>query len=297
MAPSQWRHEIERHRERVRPHVEPHLARRKEHRKHPVEDFLFVYYSYSPGKLSRWHPGAGVVLLTDPDGRTPLTGQRFTRRIETAEGPGDTLDIEAFAAVRDRTLSFVSSLLRATRERPAHLGCFGLHEWAMVYRLQPGQQRHEQLPLRLSQAETDAVVEAADILCTHFDAFRFFTPQAAPLNRAQPTREHQVDLEQPGCLHAGMDLYKWAHKLAPAVPSSLVLDAFELAKRLRTLDMEASPYDVSGLGYGVVPIETPRGRAEYVRRQRALAAEAQRLRGRLLTAITPALDALPPTPR
>ena len=31
-------------------------------------------------------------------------------------------------------------------------------------------------------------------------------------------REDQVALEQPGCLHATMDLYKWAYKLGPAVP-------------------------------------------------------------------------------
>ena len=65
MTPAQWREAVAAHEARVAPHVEPHLGRRKEHRKHPVEDFLFVYYSYSPGKLRRWHPGAGVALLVD----------------------------------------------------------------------------------------------------------------------------------------------------------------------------------------------------------------------------------------
>jgi hypothetical protein len=46
--------------------------------------------------------------------------------------------------------------------------------------------------------------------------------------------------------------------------------------------MEASPYDVRPLGYGAVPIETSRGKAEYVRRQRELAARADVLRERLL---------------
>ena len=155
----------------------------------------------------------------------------------------------------------------------------------MVYKLQPGEQRHEQLPLRLSQAATDAVVDAADIRCTHFDAYRFFTPDAVDLNRERPTRERQVDFEQPACLHAGMDVYKWAHKLWPLVPSELVVDAFELAKEIRALDMEASPYDVRDLGYGVVPIETPRGRAEYVRRQREFVDRSQALRRRLRDAL------------
>lgn len=282
MTPAQWREAVAAHEARVAPHVEPHLGRRKEHRKHPVEDFLYVYYSYSPGKLRRWHPGAGVALLVDERGRTPITDDRFTRRITTAEGDADVLDVDEFVDARDGTITFVRSLLTATLARAPHLGCFGMHEWAMVYKLAPGEQRHEQLPLRLSQAATDDVVEAADIRCTHFDAYRFFTPDAVELNRERPTRERQVEFEQPACLHAGMDVYKWAHKLAPLVPGDLVLDAFELAKEIRTLDMEASPYDVRGLGYGVVPVETPRGRAEYVRRQREFAERSQDLRRRLL---------------
>ena len=105
------------------------------------------------------------------------------------------------------------------------------------------------------------------------------------LNRERPTRERRVDFEQPACLHAGMDVYKWAHKLWPLVPSELVVDAFELAKEIRALDMEASPYDVRDLGYGVVPIETPRGRAEYVRRQREFADRSQALRRRMREAL------------
>jgi len=50
--------------------------------------------------------------------------------------------------------------------------------------------------------------------------------------------------------------------------------------------MEASPYDVRGLGYGVVAIETPAGKAEYVRRQRALAQRADALRERMLAVLS-----------
>lgn len=288
LSPEEWRARVASHEARVDALVAGHRERRQQGHKHPIEDFLFVYYSHSPAKLRRWHPGAGVALLVDETGRTPMTDDRFTRRITTSDGEADLLDVEAFVAARDRTIVFVSALLRATRERNPHLGCFGMHEWAMVYRLAPGQQRHEQLPLRLTQHETNAVVEAADIRCTHYDAYRFFTPDAVELNSERPTRETQVTLEQPACLHAGMDVYKWAYKLWPLAPSELVVDAFEVARAIRTLDMEASPYDVRDLGYGVVPVETPRGRAEYVRRQRVFAEQSQELRGRLLDVLVTA---------
>jgi hypothetical protein len=152
----------------------------------------------------------------------------------------------------------------------------------MVYRQEPGDVRHDAWPLRLGPEGTDAVVEGARVRCTHFDAFRFFTPRARPLNVVQPRREDAVALEQPGCLHATMDLYKWAYKLAPATPSELVVDCFELARDVRSLDMRASPYDFSALGYPPVPIETPEGRAEYVREQRGFAERGAVLRARLL---------------
>jgi hypothetical protein len=91
-----------------------------------------------------------------------------------------------------------------------------------------------------------------------------------------------VHAEQPGCLHATMDLYKWAYKLAPATPSELVADCFELAGSVRELDMRASPYDLSALGYSAVPIETPAGRADYARQQAGFADRAGPLRDRLI---------------
>jgi FAD/FMN-containing dehydrogenase len=164
-----------------------------------------------------------------------------------------------------------------------------MHEWAMVYRQGPDDVRHGAWPLRLGSEGTDRVVETARIRCTHFDAYRFFTPAAAPLNALRPRRETTVALEQPGCLHATMDLYKWAYKLAPAVPSDLVVDAFELARDVRELDMRASPYDLRALGYEPVRIETPEGKAEYVAAQRSFADRGSVLRRRLLAALAPLL--------
>ncbi|MGY4645654.1 hypothetical protein ACVW07_003487 [Cellulomonas sp. URHB0016] len=84
--------------------------------------------------------------------------------------------------------------------------------------------------------------------------------------------------------HALIDVYKWATKLGPVVPGDLLLDCFELAREIRTLDMQASPYDVSSYGLDAVAIETPEGKAEYVRRQRDFAVRSDGLRTRLLAA-------------
>jgi hypothetical protein len=189
------------------------------------------------------------------------------------------LDVPAFLADRGDTVAFVHRLLAATAARPAFSGCFGLHEWAMVYR--DRDTRHP-VPLRLGPEGTDAVVEAHQIRCTHFDAFRFFTPEAVGRNRLQPTRESQPELEQPGCLHAGMDLYKWSYKLGPAVPGELLADCFGLAVEIRELDMRASPYDLGAHGYRPVAIETPEGKAEYVAAQRGFAERGAVLRQRLI---------------
>jgi hypothetical protein len=150
----------------------------------------------------------------------------------------------------------------------------------MVYRSDTP--RHSAVPLRLGSAATDAVVESLPIHCTHHDAYRFFTAAARPRNAVTPARADQVALEQPGCLHATMDLYKWAYKLSPATPGELLADCFALAADVRTLDMRASPYDLADIGYPPVRIETTAGRAEYARAQAAFTRRAAPLRERLV---------------
>jgi hypothetical protein len=175
------------------------------------------------------------------------------------------------------------NLLRLTAARPPAFGCYGLHEWAMVYRQTPAEVRHNVWPLRFPPDELARIVEAQPVRCTHFDAFRFFTAPARPLNRLQPTREAAPELEQRGCLHANMDLYKWAFKLAPFTPGELVADCFALARDIREVDMRASPYDLGRLGFAPIRIETPEGRAEYEEYQGAFAGRSQPLRLRLIT--------------
>ncbi|MEU4368671.1 3-methyladenine DNA glycosylase [Micromonospora chersina] len=269
-----WQARRRAHEERVDAWLAPHLARRRSGVRHPVEDFLFTYYSHRPAQLRRWHPGAGVVLR---DADPSVFGRDYR-----ATAAGVTLDTEGVRARRAESIAWIRALLAATAGRPAHFGCFGMHEWAMVYRQTQDEVRHNAWPLRLSPAETAAVVEERGVRCSHFDAFRFFTAPARPLNVLTPTRESQHALEQPGCLHANMDLYKWACKLSPLVASELVADCFELAKEIRTLDMRASPYDLSELGYPPLRVETVEGRHEYVRAQRSFADRAAPLRARLI---------------
>ncbi|WP_433559991.1 3-methyladenine DNA glycosylase [Pseudonocardia xinjiangensis] len=267
-----WRERAAAHRARVERWTLPHRERRRRGEPHPVMDFLFTYYSLRPVRLEQWQPGPGALLL---GGDELLAVPGHVR-----DGDGVRLDVDALPARVTTTAAFVRDLLLATASRPARLGCFGLHEWAMVYRSDAP--RHEQVPLRLGAAGTDAVVDSLPVHCTHHDAFRFFTPAARPLNAMTPERADQIANEQPGCLHATMDLYKWAYKLLPATPAELVADCFALAVEVRELDMRASPYDLSGYGYSPVRIETPAGRAEYARAQAGFARRAAPLRRRLV---------------
>ncbi|WP_416418077.1 3-methyladenine DNA glycosylase [Paenarthrobacter aromaticivorans] len=284
------------HHARVARYADPYLARRSAGQKHPVEDFLFTYYTQKPGQLLRWHPGDGVVLSGGP--ALERAHWKFYRVLDDGDlaavglppgTPAVTFDRDSFMAQRAEAVSFAGVILNGTAKRPGQFGCFGLHEWAMVYRQEKFELRHEYLKLRLGTDGTDTVVEQNRIRCSHFDAFRFYTPDAVPLNELTPTRESQRTMEQPGCLHANMDLYKWAYKLTPALPSELVMDCFELSWRIRTMDMQASPYDLEEWGYPPIRIETPQGKAEYVEYQRAFAAESQTLRARVLQAIQPLL--------
>ena len=273
-----WTARADAHAARVDTWVSPHLARRRDGVAHPVEDFLFTYYSQRPAALRRWHPGFGTALAgSAATGYTDLKGYR------TLAGDEPTVTVsEEYVAGQARLLDGLHALLTATAGRPAQLGCLGMHEWAMVYGLGQDDVRHSAWPLRLGPRATDRVVETHRVACSHFDAYRFFTDAARPLNTLRPGREDRAAFEQPGCLHAGMDLYKHAFRLTPMVRSDLVADCFELARDIRVLDMRASPYDLSDLGYSPVRVETTAGKQEYVEAQRAFAERGAPLRERLI---------------
>ncbi|MGF1450845.1 MAG: 3-methyladenine DNA glycosylase [Opitutales bacterium] len=265
---SEWRARLDAHRERVEPEAIAFQKRRARGETHPVWDFLFVYYGTNRRTLTDWRPPVGAVLGGDA---SCVFGETFPKR-ETPEGL--MLDIGLLDAGDLRRLRFVDSLLAAAQQRRAFFKCFGLHEWAMVYRA--SQPRHA-VPLRMSADELAAFVESQTICCGHFDAYRFFTAAAHPLNTLRPGKDDRHAFEQFGCLHVTMDLYKWCYKLCPWVSSELTAEAFFLAKTARELDMRASPYDLRAYGFEPVKIETAEGRGDYARRQAALSEQARAL--------------------
>jgi hypothetical protein len=247
---------------------------------HPVEDFLFQYYPYPFALLEKWHPGMGVALELD----SPTLPKPFSHRDYGVEDGTFFANPDLLPAKERARLVWMRCLLVATRDRAPNFACHGLHEWAMVYR---GENvRHEKTtPLRLPQHEIDALVEARAICCSHYDAFRFFAGGSRELNRLQPTLDDRPVFEQPGCVHANMDLYKWAAKAMPWVGTELLLDCFELALELRDLDMRASPYDLTYWNKEPICIETADGRRIYENEQRRLAEKAVPLRERLIAAL------------
>ena len=279
-----WRARATAHAERVDKLVRPHLERRDAHVKHPVHDFLFTYYSHRPAQLRRWHPGFGVTLEAGGAAYGALKGYDVTA--------GDATVGRSYVEGQLPMVEALHRLLGATAARAPHFGCFGMHEWAMVYRLDEDQTRHADWPLRLGPAGTDAVVEGHRIACSHFDAYRFFTPPARPLNTLSPAASDRPAFEQPACLHAGMDLYKHAFRLSPMVSSDLVVDCFELARDIRELDMRAAPYDLADLGFEPLLVETPAGKADYAAAQRAFVERGTPLRARLLDACADLLGVL-----
>lgn len=283
LTEADWTARRDHHRDAVDTLLGDYLHRRAAHEKHPVHDFLFTYYSYRPGQLRRWHPGYGTVLLGAAT--REFRDHPAYEQVIVAGERGVRVRDDVLEQRRD-TLGFVAGLLAATASRPPQFGCFGLHEWAMVYRTGDEDVRHSQVPLRLGHDGTDTVVESMQLRCSHYDAYRFFTPDAVPRNAFPLARADQPLREQPGCLHAGMDLYKWSHKLAPLIDSDLILRCFRHAWAARELDMRASPYDLSEYGYSPITIETAAGRAHYVREQSALTTRAAALRQELLNRCT-----------
>ena len=139
-----WRAREQAHAERADALTAGHRDRAARGERHPIEDFLFTYYSYSPAccgagtrapasnwRMPRTRPapsGAGM-----QPARRPRLAHRRPRRHRAREG----------AVARRRRADPA-----ATRGAPGAFGCFGLHEWAMVYR--QAEHRHP-VPLRLGQ--------------------------------------------------------------------------------------------------------------------------------------------------
>lgn len=269
-----WQAQRLRHIERVRAFTSDRVSRASLSVPHPVYDFLFTYYSFRPSHLERWSPGADVVVADHPSAE--IDWRDDAQRV----GEGWVIPSSLFPRHRGKFLQWCITYLSNIAERTPSFSCFGLHEWAMVYRTD--EVRHSQVPLRVSHEEVASVVESLGLRCSHYDAFRFFTPEAVPLNREGLSRENTPLHDQRACIHVTMDLYKYAYKVAPWCPSELVADAFLLAAAARAIDMRASPYELSSFGFEPICVETPEGRQLYVQEQRNLAEQAVPIRTRLL---------------
>lgn len=274
-------------------------------RAHPIYNFITIYYhSLKPAILYQFSPGLGPGVSWEGGD----DDHNFSPRDRRVEKDVFFFDPKLARYTERQIVGFENNLMlmKAVHRKAPALSCYGLHEWAMLYspvssaaRLKPTQQ----LPFRVTQDCIREVVESSSLRCTHFDAFRFFTPPAALLNRSQNlSRASASESDQPGCLHVHMDLFKWAIKIYPFVSSCLLVDALELALRAREIDMRASPYDLSfytmpgGSNPALVPsknlgenfssrpimIEHREGKLEYQRFQVELYAASIPIRERLI---------------
>jgi hypothetical protein len=274
---SKWQESAILHRKEVQEITVPMRARKSRGEKHPVYDFLHTYYSFPLGRLERWHPGVGIPLEVDQN--IDLPEKCYQRSNGVA-----WIDPEKLTPKGRERIQWTYRLLSMTQSRPPNFACHGLHEWAMVYSGSDVRHR-ESAPLRLPQKEIDALVSSRPLCCSHFDAFRFFAPDTIPRNRFSPTLLTREDHEQPGCIHANMDLYKWAYKSSPWISSDLLRKTLFFAIEARIIDMRASPYNLSEYGYSPIPIETPEGRREYEREQNELYRRGLKLRSELIAAL------------
>jgi len=259
---------------------------------HPIFNFILEYYGFNHADLHRYSPGSCIflqgALADDP---------RLHRKAFVAAEGGGFFDPGLIPEKRLAWFKWIAELLRVTMDREPSFKCFGLHEWAMLYRPAADEDapvsRFQQLRLRLSQQELNMVVEAGLLSCTHYDASRHFPHSALPLNAIQPppSKSRRLNLEQPGCVHTNMDLFKWAVKAVPFIPSDIVREALSIAIEARVLDMRASPYDLTKVSLqrgsadfdaSPVRVETAGGREDYQLMQWAIHRRAKPLRERLL---------------
>ena len=122
--------------------ADPFVRRREQGQAHPVEDFLFTYYTLKPGQFKRWHPGAGVILL-DAAERVSWKFYRAATEDELVlaglspddahthaeRGDAVLVDVPQFVDKRGTALTFTREILGNTADKKAFFGCFGMHEW------------------------------------------------------------------------------------------------------------------------------------------------------------------------
>ncbi len=265
---------------------------------HPIYNFLHRYYRYSVEYISKY--SAGINHLLEDVQPTDLQNEHLHTEFLIPYESSDqnhlyTLDQDRIklqlnqnkGKYRHANIIQNYQTLLTTLRKPPFYGCFGYHEWAMLYsgRSQPRPKPHQpQLPLRVSQEIIDTIVETpGNLKCTHYDAWRFFQKESQAWNiYPSLNRLDQSKIEQPGCIHANMDLFKYAYQLYPFISSELLLKSLEIAIMARKIDVRASPYDCSAYlseeegeeGRSPICVETSEGRKEYIEYQERLVEKA-----------------------
>ena len=183
----EWKARQKEHELQVDNLLSEYVHARSRHLKNPLMDFLFEYYTFRPAHLRKWSPGLGIALETDDPVQLPSFSEW------NYNGEFACLDLSHFTEKKVASAKWILQLLKHSLNKKPAFGCSGMHEWAMVYKIDEA--RHKQLPLRMAPKELAEFVESRPVLCTHFDAFRFFTPEAHPLNRFELSREKFQEME------------------------------------------------------------------------------------------------------
>ena len=241
----------------------------------------------------------GPAASVAPGRRCPARGcrrppPRFAGATTGWSGDAVLLDVEAFLAARGPAVAFVRDLLSATAARPAQLGCFGLHEWAMVHGIPADDVRHAGWPLRLGQRRHRRGGRAA----RHPLLALRRLPLLHPSRRGRATR----------CGPPGRARWRWSSPAActPGWTSTSGRSSSPRWCRASWWPTRSSwpgrsgcstcrprPTTCASSATRPCAIETPEGKAAYLERQRAFAERSNALRHRLLAVLDAATAGLP----
>ena len=128
-------------------------------KQHPIYNFLHTYYRYSTKSIKRYSPGLGIVMEGVDKGKEDESNLNEKYLKTTARGNSTNLTVVPCSEKANHrntlnplgvlydlpqdesptstfgwiTLSRTRDILYATVNKQPFYGCFGLHEWAMLY--------------------------------------------------------------------------------------------------------------------------------------------------------------------
>ena len=256
------------HGARVTPWVGPHLERRRSGVAHPVEDFLFTYYSFSPGALRRWHPGFGASWPSpgDPPARrgTATSGRWSGRRRRitscSSQAAGSLDEPTALTARGHRARARRTSAASACTSGRWSTGCHPTRcgtprgRCGSASRHRRGGRGAPDRAARTSTRSASSPTRPGPLNVLHPGARRPAGVRAAGL----PARRHGPLQARLQAQSRGAALTWW-----PTASSWPATSGSSTCARRRTT--------VTDLGYEPVRIETAEGKPEYAAAQRRFA--------------------------